>query len=158
MTKVQVFEPQWHGQLLTHGFKTRQRKRSMSLSEMMTILIAFDRSHYRNFKSYYTHHVGEYWHSEFPHLVSDRRFVEWTPSCLVGITTCSLTRASRYKRISVILNFRALPAPVSFASPTPSILNLVTDRLDKKYNNNYHSHILVIRINQCEPSPNESVL
>ena len=78
----QVFEPQWQQQLLTHGLKTRNRKRSMSLSEIMTILIAFHQSHYRNFKSYYQQHVGEYWHLEFPQLVSYQRFVEWTPSCL----------------------------------------------------------------------------
>ena len=53
----QSFEPQWRSQLLSNGLKTRERKRSLSLSEVMTILIAFHQSHYRNFKSYYIHHV-----------------------------------------------------------------------------------------------------
>ena len=36
----QAFEPVWHRQLLTHNLKTRQRERSLCLSEIMTILIA----------------------------------------------------------------------------------------------------------------------
>jgi len=35
----QTFEPQWKQQLLSAGLQTRQRSRSLSLSEIMTILI-----------------------------------------------------------------------------------------------------------------------
>ena len=48
-----VFEPAWQSQLLSQGLKTRRRDRQMSLSEIMTILIAFHQNHYRNFKHYY---------------------------------------------------------------------------------------------------------
>lgn len=78
----QSFEPLWQRQLISHGLKTRQRKRALCLSEIMTILIAFHQSHYRNFKRYYLHHVSQYWRKAFPQLVSYNRFVEWTPSCL----------------------------------------------------------------------------
>lgn len=78
----QDFEPVWHRQLLAHHLKTRKRERSLSLSEIMTILIGFHQSHYRNFKAYYIHHVCHYWKRAFPTLVSYNRFVEWTPSCL----------------------------------------------------------------------------
>lgn len=78
----QYFEPLWQQQLLSNGLKRRQRSRSLCLSEIMTILIAFHQSHYRNFKSYYLQHVCQYWQSAFPKLVSYHRFVEWTPSCL----------------------------------------------------------------------------
>lgn len=37
----QQFEPQWQRTLLSYGLTTRQRKRSLCLSEIMTILIAF---------------------------------------------------------------------------------------------------------------------
>ena len=47
----QAFEPVWHRQLLSHSLKARQRKRSLSLSEIMTILIGFHQSHYRNSNS-----------------------------------------------------------------------------------------------------------
>jgi hypothetical protein len=37
----QVFEPQWQGLLLSDGGKRRNRARSLSLSEIMTILVSF---------------------------------------------------------------------------------------------------------------------
>ena len=81
----QAFEPRWQRQLLTHNLQTRQRSRALCLSEVMTILISFHQSHYRNFKAYYIHHVCKYWQQAFPQLVKYNRFVEWTPSCLVPL-------------------------------------------------------------------------
>ena len=81
----EVFEPQWHQQLLSNGLKTRKRKRSLCLSEIMTILIAFHQSHYRTFKSYYLNHVSQQWGEAFPKLVSYQRFVEWIPGCLLPL-------------------------------------------------------------------------
>ena len=54
----------------------------LSLSEAVTILIRFHQSHCRDFKAYYTQHVCEHMRSEFPTLVSYRRFVEIIPSGL----------------------------------------------------------------------------
>ncbi len=54
----------------------------LSLSEVMTILIHFHQSRYRDFKAYYTQHVCEHMRSEFPALVSYTRFVELIPSAL----------------------------------------------------------------------------
>lgn len=81
----QIFEPRWHRQLLSSGVKRRKRKRSLSLSEIMTLLIGFHQSHYRTFKHYYLHHVCRYWRKAFPTLVSYQRFVEWIPSCIVPL-------------------------------------------------------------------------
>ncbi len=63
----------------------------MSLSEIMTILISFHQSHYRDFKSYYLEHVCQYWNEAFPKLVSYSRFVSWIPSCLIPLC-CYLKR------------------------------------------------------------------
>jgi hypothetical protein len=71
-----AFEPHWKRQLLGNGLKTRNRQRSLGLSEVMTILIAFHQSHYRNFKSDYQHQVRQYWSDAFPGLVSYSRFVD----------------------------------------------------------------------------------
>ena len=79
------FEPQWRSQQLSHGLKIRRRSRQMSLSEIMTILIAFHQSYYRNFKRYYLDHVCVYWAQEFPKLPSYQRFVEWMPSTLLPL-------------------------------------------------------------------------
>lgn len=94
----QVFLPLWSQQLLASGAKERQRARSMTISEIMTILIAFHQSHYRDFKAYYFEQVMKYWQPEFPGLVSYNRFVEFIPSALVPLIvylrTCCLGRCS----------------------------------------------------------------
>ncbi len=53
----QVFMPTVEQQLLKSGQRRRNRQRSLSISEVMTILIYFHQSHYRHFKAYYTEHV-----------------------------------------------------------------------------------------------------
>jgi hypothetical protein len=80
-----AFEPKWHAQCLTSDSKRRNRARELALSEIMTILILFHQSHYRTFKAFYTEHVCAELQSEFPHLVSYTRFVEFFPSALVPL-------------------------------------------------------------------------
>ena len=79
------FEGQWHSKLLHHGVIKRFRRKSLCLSEIMTILIAFHQNHYRNFKHFYLDHVTKHWHSAFPKLPSYQRFVEWIPSTLIPL-------------------------------------------------------------------------
>lgn len=90
----QAFLPIWQNQLIANGKIKRQRARSLTVSEIMTILIAFHQSHYRNFKAYYVEKVLSQWRSEFPGLVSYTRFVEYIPSVLVPLAvylhTCCL--------------------------------------------------------------------
>lgn len=81
----QQFEPKWHPMLLGEGVQHRQRQRSLSLSEIMTILVGFHQQRYRNFKAFYTKHVCVHWRSAFPRLVSYNRFVEWMPSVLLPL-------------------------------------------------------------------------
>ena len=72
-----IFEPRWHQRCLASNTKQRNRARELALSEIMTILILFHQSHYRTFKAFYTEPVGVGLRSEFPHLVSYTRFVEF---------------------------------------------------------------------------------
>lgn len=81
----QTFEPQWERQLLSNGLQQRKRDRNLSLSEIMTILIGFHQSCYRNFKAYYQEKVQQQWQDAFPRLVSYQRFVEWIPSALLPL-------------------------------------------------------------------------
>lgn len=74
----QRFEGQWDKTLLKHGGIKRVRAKSMCLSQIITILIAFDQNHYRNFKHFYLEQVQEHWSSAFPWFPSYQRFVEWT--------------------------------------------------------------------------------
>ncbi len=48
----QKFIPLWHQQLIEHGLLKRRREASLSLSEVMTILILFHISHYRDLKRF----------------------------------------------------------------------------------------------------------
>ena len=52
-----AFLPGWRQQLIATGQQRRQRARQLSLSEIMTILIAFHPSQYRTFKAFYTTQV-----------------------------------------------------------------------------------------------------
>jgi len=79
------FVPQWQLVQLASGAICRKRTRSLSLSEIMTILIWFHCSGYRNFKTYYQEYVQQHLQSEFPTLVSYSRFVEFTPSALLPL-------------------------------------------------------------------------
>ncbi|RMG02837.1 MAG: IS982 family transposase, partial [Acidobacteria bacterium] len=88
----QSFLPVWQKQLLSAGEIQRQRERSLSVSEIMTILIHFHQSHYRNFKAYYIQYVLERLRPEFPGLVSYNRFVEFIPSVLVPLCVYLRTR------------------------------------------------------------------
>ena len=79
------FEPKWQAHLLDSGVKRRNRQGGLCLSEIMTILIHFHQSRYRDFKSYYTRYVQEHLSREFPGLVSYQRFVELMPRALVAL-------------------------------------------------------------------------
>lgn len=63
----------------------RVRQSELCESEIMTILIHFHQSHYRNFKAYYTEQVMAHLRDEFPKLVSYSRFVELIPRVLIPL-------------------------------------------------------------------------
>lgn len=80
MIFFQIILPVWEARQLEEGSKKRLRRGQLSVSEIMTIIIHFHQSQYRNFKAYYTEHVGRHLRSEFPKLVSYERFVALMPS------------------------------------------------------------------------------
>lgn len=69
----------------TSTSKRRNRKSRLVDSEVMTIMILFHQSHYRNFKHFYIDHVCKYLKADFPSLVSYNRFVELQKSVLVHL-------------------------------------------------------------------------
>ncbi len=81
----QAFVPQWQQQLLAHGERQRCRAGQLSLSEIMTIVIYFHQSSYRNFKHYYLRHLSGPLKAAFPGLVSYGRFVTLMQSALVPL-------------------------------------------------------------------------
>lgn len=96
------FAPQWHAALLAGGQRKRLRATQMYPSEMMTLMILFQQSHYRTFKAYYTEYVQRHLRSEFPTLVSYTRFVELMPTLLVPLVAYLHTQLGQCTGISFI--------------------------------------------------------
>ncbi len=98
----QVFEPEYHKHLIDDGKIKRVRKSTLSQSEVMTIIIEFQRSGYRTFKHYYQRHVCVYLRGAFPNVVSYNRFVELMGDALVPLCTYLSTRKGDCSGISFI--------------------------------------------------------
>ena len=84
------------------------RKPSLATSEVMTIIIYFHMSRYRDFKTYYTQYVMKHLRREFPNLVSYTRFVELMPTALRPLCLYLKTRFGPVTGISFI-DATALP-------------------------------------------------
>ena len=98
----QVFLPFWERKLLQDGSKKRRRSGELSTSEIMTIIIHFHQSHYRDFKTYYMDHVCQHLRCEFPKLVSYERFVILMPSVLGPLSAYLKSLYGRCHGISFI--------------------------------------------------------
>ena len=66
--------------------KRRNRKFTLSNSEVATIMICFHQSGYKEFKSFYLNHVCKYMRTYFPKLVSYNRMVELQKSIALPLT------------------------------------------------------------------------
>ena len=66
--------------------KTRKRAFTMSDSEVITIMIMFHQSRYRDIKSFYIKHIQKNCKSDFPETVSYNRFVELQQKALLPMT------------------------------------------------------------------------
>lgn len=79
----QLFIPHWQRLLLDNGEMKRNRACRLSPAEVMTIIIHFHQSHYRDFKNYYLHYVCRQLKPYFPELLSYTRFLALMPSVVV---------------------------------------------------------------------------
>jgi hypothetical protein len=86
----------------SNGKQKRDRKKSLTDSEIMTILIYFHSSHYRNFKAFYFEHVCNHLWSLFPDLLSYTRFVAIAPTVLVQLCAYLKSRLDDPTGISYI--------------------------------------------------------
>jgi len=87
---------------LSDGKKHRQRESGLTMSEVMTIVILFQSSGFRNFKTYYTMHVCAHLRKEFPGLVSYQRMVELQSQAALPLTAFLQTRFGRCTGISFV--------------------------------------------------------
>jgi Transposase DDE domain len=97
-----LFEPLWKRRLLSLGQRQRDRSPRLCLAEVMTIIVMFHSSSYRNFKAYYTEQVMKNYLWAFPRLTSYQRFVELMPTALVPLCGYLQTRKGHCSGISFI--------------------------------------------------------
>ncbi len=123
-----VFEPLRRMRLLTDKLKKRCRQRRLSLSEVMTILMLFHQSSYRNLKQFYLELVSVHRRSEFPELVSDNRFVEFERDALSPPAAYRQTKRGVCTGISFVdsTELASLHQPPNSASP--AFANFVGDK------------------------------
>jgi len=91
------------------GQPKRGPQPGLILSEIMTIMIHFHQSHYRDFKAYYLEHVLKHLRAEFPGLVSYSRFVELMPTTLLPLCLYLVSRFAKSRGIAFI---DSTPLPV----------------------------------------------
>lgn len=103
---VKVFMPEFREHLLTNQMKKRNRSSQLTVSEIMTILIYFHYSHYRDFKAYYLQWVCLKFKPEFPTLVSYKRFVALIPTVMMPLC-------------AYLQSLKAIPTGLAFVDSTP---------------------------------------
>ena len=96
------FEPMFQTHLVPSQVKKRIRPSKLCLSEILTIVVNFHQSSYRNFKHYYLKHILKHCRSEFPQLVTYQRFVELMPSSLIPLMYYLNTRKGTNTSINFI--------------------------------------------------------
>jgi hypothetical protein len=70
---------------LPYDGEAKPYRSRLSVSEVMTIVIAFHGSGFRTFKDFYTCQVLPHWRQAFTHLVSYNRFVELVPWSVMAL-------------------------------------------------------------------------
>ena len=68
------YEAEQQKRLIASGERQRFKTTSLCLSEVMTIIVMFHSSSYRNFKAYYLEKMIKQHYKEFPGLVGGVRF------------------------------------------------------------------------------------
>ena len=96
------FEPKLNRQLLADGTRKRIRASKMSKSEVMTILVLFHASGFRDLKRFYTKVVCQYWQRDFPNLLSYNRFVEVQRDSLMLLGAFMQTRLGECSGVSFV--------------------------------------------------------
>lgn len=96
------FEPTWNAHLLDTGEIRRIKPSSLSLSEVITIVVHFHQSNHRTFKQFYMTYVCKYLQKDFPGLVSYGRFVELMSAASVPLNILLLSLLGKPTRANFI--------------------------------------------------------
>ncbi len=81
----QVFEKVWRTRQVRDGKRKRNRLPRLSQSEVMTILVLYHGSGYKNLKAFYLHEIVRLHGADFRSLTSYNRFVELQARCVMPL-------------------------------------------------------------------------
>jgi hypothetical protein len=98
-----AFIPKWEKTQLDEGYKKRRRTRSLSPSEIITLIVFYHSSGYRTFKWFYIRHQPL--SQAFPKLVSYNRFIELLPDILIPLTFFMKSRCATGNGFAIICGF-----------------------------------------------------
>lgn len=98
---LKVFEKLYQRRALCNG-KRRKRATRLSQSEVMTILVMYHASGYKNLKAFYLEEIMRHHYSEFPELCSYRRFVQLQSRCVMPLFFYLLAKRGHCTGISFI--------------------------------------------------------
>ena len=98
----QRFLPSWPQRLIESNQRKRHYPTQFSDSEIMTLVIHFHQSGYRNFKVYYLHYVCKHLADKFPSLLSYTRLVERMSTITVPLCAYLTQRYGQPTRIAFI--------------------------------------------------------
>lgn len=141
-----VFEKISETRALTHGRK-RKRKTRLSQSEVMTILVLYHASGYKNLKAFYLEEIERHYQSEFPNLCSYRRFVQLQSRCVMPLFFYLLTRRGNCTGISFI-DATSLKVCHNLRIPSHRVFRGSAER-DKSSTGWYYGFKLHLAINEC---------
>jgi len=119
----------------------------MSTSEILTILILFHSSRYRDFKAFYLKHVREHLRAEFPHALSYTRFVASIPRALLHAWALLVSLRGECSGISFVDSTRLQVCRVQRAKSNKVFANLA--KVGKTSMGWFYGFKLHIVINEC---------
>jgi len=99
---LKVFEKLYERRALPGAKRTRKRATRLSQSEVMTILVLYHASGYRNLKAFYLDKICRHHQAEFPGLCSYPRFVQLQTRCVMPLFFYLLAKRGANTGISFI--------------------------------------------------------
>lgn len=99
---LKVFEKLYQPKALPNGKRTRRRATRLSQAEVMTILVLYHASGYKNLKAFYLEEIARHHKSEFPDLCSYERFVQLQSRCVMPLFFYLLAKRGQCTGISFI--------------------------------------------------------
>ncbi|GFO74862.1 transposase, IS982 family [Bathymodiolus platifrons methanotrophic gill symbiont] len=97
-----VFIPEWEKTQIESSEKKRRRKRCISTSEIISLIIYYHQSGYGTFKWFYLRYLPRNLSGAFPKAPSYNRFIELLPEVIVPLTAFMQTRCGKGEGIAFV--------------------------------------------------------